>query len=161
MSQCLCSFISLYFMRRTLEVLSTCGSSLNFFYCYLILEAITSLSFNKISHSNICPLCQYFHRCPNPLGGRVVCFHLRKRPSPTPYVLLLQEGRVAYIVGGVMVVHTTEILIVRFQVLTAASMNMTLFWDVTPFSLVVSDRRFRGTFCLYHHGDDRPYDGGS
>jgi hypothetical protein len=38
----------------------------------------------------------------------------------------------------------------RFQVLTAASMKMTAFWDIVPCSLVEVDRRFRG-----------PDDGGS
>jgi hypothetical protein len=27
------------------------------------------------------------------------------------------------------------------------------FWDVTPCSLVGTDRRFRGVYCLYHRGD--------
>jgi hypothetical protein len=40
----------------------------------------------------------------------------------------------------------------RFQVLTAVSMNMTVFWDVAPCSLVEIDRRFRGAYCLYHQG---------
>jgi hypothetical protein len=39
---------------------------------------------------------------------------------------------------------------VRFQVLTAASMKMTLFWDVAPCSLVEIDRHFGGTYCLHH-----------
>jgi hypothetical protein len=43
-------------------------------------------------------------------------------------------------------------VIVRFQVLTAASTKVTVFWDVAPCSLVENDRRFRG---------DRPDDGGS
>jgi hypothetical protein len=42
----------------------------------------------------------------------------------------------------------------RFQVLTAASMKMTVFWDVTPCCLVETDRRFRGSFCLRHQGDE-------
>jgi hypothetical protein len=33
---------------------------------------------------------------------------------------------------------------VRFQVLTAASMKMAVFWDVAQCSLVEIDRRFRG-----------------
>jgi hypothetical protein len=38
----------------------------------------------------------------------------------------------------------------RFQILTAASMKMTIFWDVAPCSLVQIDRRFKGTYCLHH-----------
>jgi hypothetical protein len=43
----------------------------------------------------------------------------------------------------------TLLVIVRFQVLTAASMKMTVFWDVAPCSLVEIYRRFRGAYCLY------------
>jgi hypothetical protein len=49
-----------------------------------------------------------------------------------------------------------------FQVLTAASMKMTrAFWDTVPCSVVEVYRRFRGAYCLHHHGDHRKYDGGS
>jgi hypothetical protein len=42
--------------------------------------------------------------------------------------------------------------VVRFQVLTAASMKFRIvFWDVLPCKLIV-DRRFRGTYCLHHQG---------
>jgi hypothetical protein len=37
---------------------------------------------------------------------------------------------------------------VRFQVLTAASMKMTVFWVVAPCSLVEVYRRLRGACCL-------------
>jgi hypothetical protein len=30
---------------------------------------------------------------------------------------------------------------------------LTVFWDVAPCSLVETDRRFRGAYCLYHQGD--------
>jgi hypothetical protein len=43
--------------------------------------------------------------------------------------------------------------LVRFQVLTAASMKIRAFWDVAPCSLRV-DRRFRGAYCLCHQGDE-------
>jgi hypothetical protein len=36
----------------------------------------------------------------------------------------------------------------RFQV-TAASLKMTIFWDVVPCSLVEVDRRFRGAYTSY------------
>jgi hypothetical protein len=39
---------------------------------------------------------------------------------------------------------------VRFQVITAASMKMTVFWDIAPFSPVETDRHFRGAYCLHH-----------
>jgi hypothetical protein len=37
----------------------------------------------------------------------------------------------------------------RFQVLMAASMKMTVFWDVAPCSLV---EVYRGACCLHHQG---------
>jgi hypothetical protein len=50
---------------------------------------------------------------------------------------------------------------VRFQVLTAASMKFRfVFWDVLPCKIIV-DRRFRGTCCLHHQGDEGPDDGSS
>jgi len=33
---------------------------------------------------------------------------------------------------------------VGFQVITAASMKMTTFWDIAPYSLTEIGRRFRG-----------------
>jgi hypothetical protein len=36
---------------------------------------------------------------------------------------------------------------VRFQVLTEASLKMIAFWDIARCSLVVVDRRFRGSYC--------------
>jgi hypothetical protein len=48
------------------------------------------------------------------------------------------------IVVGVMV------NMMRFQVLTAASMRMTVFWDDAPCSLVEIHRRFRDAYCLRH-----------
>jgi hypothetical protein len=35
----------------------------------------------------------------------------------------------------------------RFQVLMAASMKVTVFWNVAPCSLIEIDRRFRGAYC--------------
>jgi hypothetical protein len=32
---------------------------------------------------------------------------------------------------------------------------MTVFWDITPYSLVDIGRRFRGAYCLHHQGDRR------
>jgi hypothetical protein len=55
-------------------------------------------------------------------------------------------------------IFQTSITVVRFQVLTAASMKMAVFWVLVPCSLVELYRRFRGAFCLHHH---RPDNGGS
>jgi cAMP phosphodiesterase len=43
---------------------------------------------------------------------------------------------------------------VRFQVLVAESMKMTVFWDVEPCSLTETGRHFRGAFCLRNQGDE-------
>jgi hypothetical protein len=44
-------------------------------------------------------------------------------------------------------------MLVTFQVLTATSMMMAVFWNVAPCSLVDIDRRFRGAYRLNHQGD--------
>jgi hypothetical protein len=44
---------------------------------------------------------------------------------------------------------------VRFQVLSAPSMKVTVFWDVVPCCLIQTDRRFGGVYCLHHQGDAR------
>jgi hypothetical protein len=41
----------------------------------------------------------------------------------------------------------------RFKVLTAASMKMTVFWVVARCSLVEVYRRFRGAYCFHQQGD--------
>jgi hypothetical protein len=50
-------------------------------------------------------------------------------------------------------IQTTRSFFVRFQILTATSNKIRAFWDVAQ-SLVIVDRRFRGTYCLYHLGDE-------
>jgi hypothetical protein len=45
-------------------------------------------------------------------------------------------------------------VLVRFQVLTATSIKMTVFWGVSPCNLVETDRCFRGVCCLQHQGDE-------
>jgi hypothetical protein len=60
----------------------------------------------------------------------------------------------------VLPVYHTVCNFVRFQVLTAAGMKVTGFWDTTQCSLKVC-RRFRGSFCLYHKDHHRPDNGGS
>jgi hypothetical protein len=47
--------------------------------------------------------------------------------------------------------------VVRFQVLTVASMKMIVFWDAVPCSLIKPDRHFGGAYCLHHQGDSRLY----
>jgi hypothetical protein len=42
---------------------------------------------------------------------------------------------------------------VRFEVFTAASMKLTIFWDVAPCILVEVYRRFTGVYCLHHQAD--------
>jgi hypothetical protein len=44
--------------------------------------------------------------------------------------------------------------IVGFEVLTAVSMKMAVFWVVAPCSLVEVYQRFRGACCLHRQGDE-------
>jgi hypothetical protein len=50
--------------------------------------------------------------------------------------------------------QSIEYNLVRFQVITATSMKIAIFWDVAPCSLVDADRRFRGTYSLHYQGDE-------
>jgi hypothetical protein len=43
---------------------------------------------------------------------------------------------------------------VRYQVLTVASMKMTVFWDVAPCGSMEIDQRFRGAYCLNRQGNE-------
>jgi uncharacterized membrane protein YesL len=52
---------------------------------------------------------------------------------------------------GISVVYIMMYL-VRFQVVTAASMKMAVFWVVAPYNLVEVYRCFRGASCLHHQG---------
>jgi hypothetical protein len=54
----------------------------------------------------------------------------------------------------VILIQSDIIRFVRFQFLTAASMNMRVFCDVAPFSLIGVDRRLRDAHCLHHQGDE-------
>jgi hypothetical protein len=44
---------------------------------------------------------------------------------------------------------------VGFEVLTAVSTKMAVFWIVAPCCLVEVYQRFRGSRCLHHQGDHR------
>jgi hypothetical protein len=46
--------------------------------------------------------------------------------------------------------------LIGFEVFTAASTKMAVFWVVAPCSLVEVHQRFGGTFCLHHQGAYRP-----
>jgi hypothetical protein len=43
---------------------------------------------------------------------------------------------------------------VRYQVLVMASIKCRVFWVMAPCSHDEVDRRFRGTYCLHHQGDE-------
>jgi hypothetical protein len=66
---------------------------------------------------------------------------------PPPEVKTLPNLDVKYIFR----IQTKQIL-VRFKILTAASMKI-VFCDVAPCSLVEINRRFRGAYCLHHQED--------
>jgi hypothetical protein len=44
-------------------------------------------------------------------------------------------------------------MFVRFLVVTAASMNVAVFWDIAPYSPVDTDQRFRDVYHGHHQGD--------
>jgi hypothetical protein len=50
----------------------------------------------------------------------------------------------------------SKLLKVRFQVFTAASMKMTVFWDVAPCSVLEIDRRFKDSKHLWNVGQLLP-----
>jgi hypothetical protein len=54
--------------------------------------------------------------------------------------------------------HQILRILVGFEILTVASIKMSVFWVVVPCSLVEVKRRFRGTCRLHHYCPD---DGGS
>jgi hypothetical protein len=39
------------------------------------------------------------------------------------------------------------------MIFVMASIKITAFWDITPYSIEV-DRRFRGVYCLHRQGDE-------
>jgi hypothetical protein len=49
----------------------------------------------------------------------------------------------------------------RFEVLTMMSMKVAVFWNLEPYSMVDTDRRFRRAYCLHHQSDtqDQPSTG--
>jgi hypothetical protein len=47
-----------------------------------------------------------------------------------------------------------ELIYVRFQVLTVASMKIGAFWDIAPCSFIGVDWHFRGVYCLQSKGDE-------
>jgi hypothetical protein len=49
-----------------------------------------------------------------------------------------------------------ELVHVRVQVLTAASMKIAVFWVLASCSLVEVYRRFRGACCLHRQGGHHP-----
>jgi hypothetical protein len=75
------------------------------------------------------------------------------------FVLKASQGRFKqYIIEKMRKVMTKNMNIVEFEVLTAASTKIAVFWVVAPCSLVEVHRRFRGTCCLHHqghHSDDK------
>jgi hypothetical protein len=50
--------------------------------------------------------------------------------------------------------HLSLDIIVRFQVLTVASMKVTVLLDLKACSLAEIDWRFSGDYCLHHLGNN-------
>jgi hypothetical protein len=71
---------------------------------------------------------------------------------PAKYGTGNRDSLVALFAGGIRVLGGRERKLVRFQVLTAASMMFrVVFWDILPCKIIV-DRRFRGAYCLHYQG---------
>jgi hypothetical protein len=51
--------------------------------------------------------------------------------------------------------HQNKVYDVGFEVITAVSTKMAVFWVVAPCSLVEAYQRFGGSCCLHHRGDER------
>jgi hypothetical protein len=79
------------------------------------------------------------------------------------------RGNFGYSTEGIHFLYLHIILIrdlgytgeVGFEVLTAVSTKMAVFWVVALCSLAEVYQRFRGPYCLHHQGSDQPDDGGS
>jgi hypothetical protein len=52
-----------------------------------------------------------------------------------------------------LMIRPTDWLIVRFQVLAAATSNITVFYGVALCSFVETDHSFAGAYCLHHRPD--------
>jgi hypothetical protein len=68
---------------------------------------------------------------------------------------IVASARATDLTGSVFVEQVIIIIIViifieRFQVLTAACMKMTIFWDVALCSLVEISRRFESSYCWHY-----------
>jgi hypothetical protein len=56
--------------------------------------------------------------------------------------------------SGTTITHNVEESQVGFEVLTAVSMKMAVFWVVVTCSLEEVYQRFRGPCCLHHQDDE-------
>jgi hypothetical protein len=94
----------------------------------------------------------------------VIILRMRTPPIPIPIPNTLRSSSAVQCivetnsVEGVDACFVKECSLVGFEVLTAVSTKMAVFWVVAPCSLVEVYQRFRGHCCLRHQGDD---DGGS
>jgi hypothetical protein len=75
--------------------------------------------------------------------------------SPSRHCVILGHGHFLTYVFQLFILWLNAISIVGFEVLTAVSTKMAVFWVVEPCSLVEVYERFRGPWCLHHQGDHR------
>jgi hypothetical protein len=64
----------------------------------------------------------------------------------------IQHCKIIYFIHTIS--RRTGFFQVRSEVLTEASMKLTVFWDVALCTLVEVFRRFRGAYCLHQQGLD-------
>jgi hypothetical protein len=63
------------------------------------------------------------------------------------------EDNIKMDLGELGYIDVDWIEMVRFQVLIATRMKITVFWDIARCSLVETNRRFRCAHCLHHQDD--------
>jgi hypothetical protein len=97
---------------------------------------------------DVCLLCLYLVLS---AVGRGLCDELIPRPKePNQVSHKIQKPKItSRNVDTRANAKKNKLNLVRFQVLTAASMMFRIvFWDVFPCKIIV-DRRFRGTYCFH------------
>jgi hypothetical protein len=124
--------------------------------CHCIVLLVTNFLWNKTTYKST---QQYSPEDHNPH-----CHHCESLKSQKWQCLFMTVMSVIehFLVKNwtILCYRNTHCVLVRFHVLMAVSMKMTVFCDVAPCSLVEVYWSFRGSCCLHHQGD-HPDDGGS
>jgi hypothetical protein len=83
--------------------------------------------------------------------------HVALRPVIEDYQLPLRYRRQPLDEKEIAYINVCKLVIqVGFEVVTAVSMKIAVFWVVAPCCLVEVYQRFSGPCCRHHQGDDSP-----